>query len=74
MMGCTNSLNKGFTGTSSSTINFTNKHDSPEDQGSKISRTWPKGLKVVSDLKFCAESENQRLRDVAKLKKIQTSK
>ena len=34
---------------------------SPGAQGSKMSRAGPKGLKVVSNWKFCAESENQRL-------------
>ena len=34
---------------------------SPGAQGSKLSPTGPKGLKVVSNWKFCAESENQRL-------------
>ena len=34
---------------------------SPRAQGSKMSRAGPKGLKVVSNWKFCAESENQRL-------------
>ena len=34
---------------------------SPGDQGSKMSRAGPKGLKVVSNWKFCAEFENQRL-------------
>ena len=34
---------------------------SPGAQGSKLSTTGPKGLKVVSNWKFCAESENQRL-------------
>ena len=34
---------------------------SPGAQGSKMSRTGPKGLKVVSNWKFCAEFENQRL-------------
>ena len=37
-------------------------HDaSPGAQGSKMSRAGSKGLKVVSNWKFCAESENQRL-------------
>ena len=34
---------------------------SPEAQGSKMSRVRPIVLKVVSNWKFCAESENQRL-------------
>ena len=34
---------------------------SPGAQGSKMSRAGRKGLKVVSNWKFCAESENQRL-------------
>ena len=34
---------------------------SPGAQGSKMSRAGPKGLKVVSNWKFCADSENQRL-------------
>ena len=34
---------------------------SPGAQGSKMSRAGPKGLKAVSNWKFCAESENQRL-------------
>ena len=36
-------------------------HISLGAQGSKMSRAGPKGLKVVSDWKFCAESENQCL-------------
>ena len=34
---------------------------SPGAQESKMSRTGPKGLKVVSNWKFCAELKNQRL-------------
>ena len=35
--------------------------NTPGAQGSKMSRAGPKGLKVVSNWKFCADSENQRL-------------
>ena len=40
---------------------FYNKRISPGAQGSKLSRTGPKGLKVVSNWEFCAEFENQCL-------------
>ena len=35
--------------------------DCPGARGSKMSRTGPKGLNVVSNWTFCAESGNQRL-------------
>ena len=41
--------------------NYIGKPHSPGAQGSKMSRAGPKGLKVVSNWKFCAESENRRL-------------